>query len=143
MHPYTYTISLRVRHPTLDPQIITDTLGMQPRITNRVGEPRTTLTGAVLDGIYTRTYWCADFTPPDDSEVGEFLGRIVTQLGRYRLFFKQIRDAGGSVEFFIGLFADGVNIGTTLSHDVLASVGDMGIDLTFDIYDYKENVPAG
>jgi len=41
------------------------------------------------------------------------------------------------VEFFIGLFADGVNIGATLAHDLLTTLGGMGIDLGLDIYDHK------
>jgi hypothetical protein len=143
MHPYTYKVSLRISHPTMDPRAITDTLNLQPRTVHRVGELRTTPTGTLLEGRYDRSYWSSPFTPPDDSDVGEFLGRTVESLRQHRSFFRHIRDTGGDVELFIGLFADGVNIGATLAHDLLAALGELGIDLGLDIYDYKtEEIPS-
>lgn len=137
MHPYTYKVSLRIFHPQMDPQVITDTLSMQPSTINRVGERRATPTGTLLEGHYDQSYWSSFFTPPDDSDVGEFLGRSVEGFRQHRSFFRHIRDTGGDVELFIGLFADSVNIGATLAHDLLAALGDMGIDLGLDIYDYN------
>jgi hypothetical protein len=143
MYPYKYKVSLRIFHPTIDPQVLTDTLALQPRTTHRVGERRTTPTGTLLEGNYDRSYWHTPFTPRDDSDVGNFLARTVERLRQHGSFFKDIRDTGGAVELFIGLFADGVNIGATLTHDLLAAIGDMGIDLGLDIYDYKkEEIPS-
>ena len=42
------------------------------------------------------------------------------------------------MEFFIGLFADSVNIGMTLTRDLMAALSALGIDLALDIYDYKD-----
>lgn len=137
MNPYTYKVSLRVFHPAMDPQLITDTLGMQPNKVQKVGNPRTTPTGTVLELCYSRSYWSFSFTTPDDSDVEEFLARTVEGLRQHRSFFWKILDTGGDVEFFIGLFADGVNIGTTLPHELLMILGDLGINLELDIYDYK------
>ena len=63
MHPYTYKVSLRIFHPTIDPQVITDTLSLQPSTIHKVGERRATPTGTLLDGHYDQSYWSSPFTP--------------------------------------------------------------------------------
>ena len=55
-----------------------------------------------------------------------------------RSFLLQVRSEGGSVELFIGWYFD-VQSGGTFTHHLLASVADLGIDLSLDIY---PNVPA-
>ena len=142
MHAYSYKVSLVIVHPTIDPQILTDTLNLQPRKCQRVGDPRTTPTGALLEGHYDKTYWSSPFTPPDDSNVETFLCRTAQKLRPHQLFFKHLRDTGGKLELFIGLFASGGNICATLPHDLLATVGDMGIDLGLDIYDHEGVTPT-
>ena len=139
MNPYTYKVSLRVFHPAMDPQLITDTLGMQPNTVQKVGNPRTSPTGRMLEGCWRHSVWSSRFTTPDDSEIEKFLARTVEGLRPHRSFIRTIWDTGGEVEFFIGLFADGVKIGTTLPHELLMTLGDLGIDLALDIYDYKED----
>jgi len=40
MSEYEFTISLRIRHPSVDPRTITETLGIEPQYTWKAGEPR-------------------------------------------------------------------------------------------------------
>jgi hypothetical protein len=40
-----YAMTLRVRHPTLDPAQLTETLHLEPRHSWRAGEPRRSATG--------------------------------------------------------------------------------------------------
>lgn len=141
MHPYTYKVSLRIRHPTMDPQIFTETLGMQPWVARHAGEPRATSTSPWLEGNHRKTYWTSRLTPPDDSDIETFLVRTVKSLTPHRLLFRELRDTGGELELFIGLFASGGNIGATLPHDLMVAIGDMGIDLGLDIYDYEGITP--
>lgn len=123
--------------------MFTDAPGRQPGTAWMVGERRTTPKGDLLDGRHSWSYWASPFTPPDDSDLMAFVGRTVEELKPHVTFFRHLRDTGGSVEFFVGLFADGVNIGMILPHDLMAELGAMGIDLALDIYDYKdEEIPA-
>lgn len=55
MSEYEFTVSLRIRHPTIGPETISATLGVQPQHTWRAGEPRCDPTGAELGG----TGWAA------------------------------------------------------------------------------------
>jgi hypothetical protein len=138
MHPYTYTLSLRIRHPEFAPQMFTDALGRLPKAAWMVGERRTTPKGDLLDGYHDCSYWTSPFTPPDDSDLPAFVNRTVDELKPHDAFFRHIRNTGGSVEFFVGLFAESANIGMTLPHHLMAELGAMGIDLALDIYDYKD-----
>lgn len=50
-----YSLTLRLRHPDLDPREITQRLGVEPQHSWRAGEPRRTETGD--DGVYRETFW--------------------------------------------------------------------------------------
>ena len=55
----TYAMSLRVRHPNLDPALLTETLHLEPLHSWRAGEPRRSATGAALGGEHRDSYWSA------------------------------------------------------------------------------------
>src|SRR5205807_10497461 len=56
MSEYEFTISLRIRHPTIDPAAITRMLGMEPQHTWHSGAPRRGPAGEALDGVYRESY---------------------------------------------------------------------------------------
>jgi hypothetical protein len=57
MSEYEFTISLRVRHPSIDPAAVTQTLGIEPQHTWKAGAPRCGPTGEALEGVYRESYW--------------------------------------------------------------------------------------
>ena len=57
MSEYQFTVSLRIRHPTMAPATISATLGIQPQHTLRAGEPRCDSAGAELGGAHHYSYW--------------------------------------------------------------------------------------
>jgi hypothetical protein len=61
MYPFHYKVSLRFSHPKMDPHEITTALGLSPKRSWMVGEPKTTPTGQRLKGINRKTYWYANF----------------------------------------------------------------------------------
>jgi hypothetical protein len=132
---YGYTISLRVRHPSLDPSEITSALQLTPSRTWRVGEPRATTKGAPLKGIYSATFWTKRFVEGEflDKELPAAMGEIVDQLVPHRSFFHRIRLEGGTAEFFVGWFFNRQS-GGTFDCDLLARLADLKIDLSFDVY---------
>ncbi|MDE2447742.1 MAG: hypothetical protein KGO22_02145 [Gammaproteobacteria bacterium] len=52
MSEYEFTVSLRIRHPTIDPATISAMLGIEPQHTWRAGEPRCDPAGAELGGAH-------------------------------------------------------------------------------------------
>jgi Domain of unknown function (DUF4279) len=132
---YGYTISLRVRHPSLDPSEITSALQLTPSRTWRVGEQRTTAKGAPLQGVYSKTFWTRTFVEGEfrDKKLPAAIGEIVDQLVPHRSFFQRIRSEGGTAEFFVGWFFNRQS-GDTFDCDLMARMADLKIDLSFDVY---------
>jgi hypothetical protein len=131
---YHYRVSLRLRHPSMAPQKITEALGIEPGRCWMAGEARKTRTGQPLSGVYPDTYWVADCVSGRwPTELNEAIRDTLKQLVRYRSFFRQLRAEGGTVELFIGWFFENQS-GDVLSHEWLALAGDLQIDLSFDVY---------
>ncbi len=131
---FSFTISLRVRHPTMDPVIIGDALAIEPGISWKAGEPRQTPTGTPLPGVYPDTYWTAKIAAGHwPLNINDAIHKALIDLVHHRPFFHRVRKEGGTVEFFIGWFFENQS-GDVLTHQCLALAGDLQIDLSFDIY---------
>jgi hypothetical protein len=142
MYPYTYTVSLRVNHPKIDPAIITDNIRIKPLWSWMVGQPRSTPQGDKLSGIYEDTYWTAKLhvqkrRSSRKLSLEDFLSEQIERLKVSERFFKHIRRTGGQIAFFVGIFCD-KNSGVEIPSTLLASMGKLGIDLLLDIY--PENI---
>jgi Domain of unknown function (DUF4279) len=135
MSTYRYSINLRMRHPSMAPQGMTDALGLQPRHSWRAGEPRSTPKGRPLSGVNRESFWISDLgkgsRPP--TSLSAAISAALDQLSDRRTFLHKIRSEGGLAEFFIGWFFDSQS-GDTLPYDLLARAADLGIDLSFDVY---------
>jgi len=132
---YQYKISLRFRHATADPADITLALGINPSRSWRAGDPRCTPTGRPLEGRWRDTYWTARLVEgqwPQEPLV-DAIGRLLDRLAAHKDFFHQIRSQGGKVELFVGWFFNGQS-GGDFTHDLLARMADLNIDLALDIY---------
>ena len=138
MNSYRFAISLRIRHPRLPHEQITQALGRTPRYAGSAGGGRLTLKGTHLDGQNPETYWSTRLHGEAPVESGtrsleDALCAALTELGPHAAFFKQIAQSGGRSEFFIGLYCDR-NLGLELEPALLAACGNLGLALAFDIY---------
>jgi hypothetical protein len=131
---YTYSVSLRVRHPTLDPAILTDTLKLDPAHSWKAGDPRQSQTGAAASGQYRDSYWSA---PLPGQMVGGatlsleiFLGQQLLQLGRHRDFFSSLQAEGGEISLLVEI-APIANTVLTLSSTVSRRLADLNIEVEF------------
>jgi Domain of unknown function (DUF4279) len=131
---YHFRISLRVRHPYVDPAEITKTLAFEPSRFWRGGETRRTRAGRPLSGLSRDTYWTADISAGRwPNGIDGAIQNCLQRLTPFRSFFLKIRADGGAVELFVGWFFENQS-GDTLSHRCLALAGDLQIDLSFDVY---------
>jgi hypothetical protein len=135
MNSYQYKISLRVRHPSLDPAEITSALGLNPSRSWRAGEVRTTPKGNPLEGRYSDSYWVVQLGNGrwPDKTLAAVINERLDQLARHQALFQRIRAEGGMVEFFVGWFVEG-NSGDVFACDLLARMADLKIDLSLDVY---------
>lgn len=138
MNPYSYSISLRVRHPTADLEAIGLELALEPKVSWKAGEPRLTPKGAALTGVRSESYWSSPLIRDGkrhsgDQSLEDELATVIAQLLPAREKFFRIRAEGGGVELFIGIFGDG-NCGVILGPELLSRTGALGVTLAFDIY---------
>lgn len=138
MVPYSYSISLRIFHPAIDPDEITLALSMQPVRTCKVGMPRQTPKGKPLEGVYKESYWYTQLVPERERSSGDdliedFLFDVLSQLQPFAKFFSKIQSEAGRIELFIGTFGNR-NYCYELPPKMLAGFGGLGIALCFDVY---------
>jgi hypothetical protein len=130
----TYAMSLRVRHPNLDPALLTEMLHLEPLHSWRAGEPRRSATGAGLGGEHRDSYWSA---PLPGQAVGAaafplelFLGSQLTQLNRHREFLARLQQEGAQISLLIEVtpVENGV---LTLSTSTARKLADLNIEVEF------------
>jgi hypothetical protein len=74
-------MSIRVRHPSIDPQEISAALGLEPEHFFKAGEARTPRAKGQIAGCHTQSYWLAPVTAKTWSEQLEpgFLAAIAAR----------------------------------------------------------------
>ncbi|HEY6923908.1 MAG TPA: DUF4279 domain-containing protein [Steroidobacteraceae bacterium] len=134
MSEYEFTVSLRIRHPSIEPSRITEALGIEPQHTWKAGELRSEPGSA---GVYRESYWMGRLMdePQLSSEqvsVETVLLKTLTQLRRSQPFLEQLAVDGGVAELSISLFAR-ENFRLELSSDSLASLGRLRVSVALDV----------
>jgi len=141
MKSYQFDISLRVRHPSLDPAEITSALGLNPSRSWRAGEARTTPKGNPLEGRYSDSYWVVKLAK-GRWPLAAVINELLDQLAPHQALFQQIRAEGGTVEFFVGWFFER-NSGDVFDCDLLARMADLKINLSLDVYPPDPSFASG
>jgi hypothetical protein len=138
MNPFHYKISLHFKHPSIDPKKITDAIGIKPKRTSKVGEPRKTPIGTPLPGLNSQTHWYGNITgnkvlQSEKKDLCESLAKITGQLNPAKDFFQDFVSSGGEISLFIGLFCP-QNSGIIIPWELSARFASLRIRLDFDYY---------
>jgi len=138
--PYSYSVSLRISHPRMDPGALTKSLRLKPSNSWKAGEPRRTPAGEPLKGMNRESFWTARLvqkryatTPRRSLEAS--LAAEIKRLQKHRTLFRRIQQSGGRTELFVGIFGEnGFNFGGELDADLLGGFTKLGLSLGLDIY---------
>lgn len=138
MSEYEFTVSLRIRHPTIDPAMISAMLGIQPQHTWRAGEPRCDPSGAELGGAHHDSYWMGRLMDdPQLSSDSISLERVIlktlSQLRRSQPFLEQLDAEGGVAELLVSLYARD-DFRLELPSDSLTLLGRMHLAVALDVH---------
>ena len=129
-----YSVSLRVRHPTLDLGVLADKLRLEPTHTWKAGEPRRSQSGSALGGTHRDSYWSAtlpaQMVGPNSMPLELFLNQQVIQMGRHRDFFGELQSDGGAVSLLIELVPV-ANTSLTLSSTTARKLADLNMEVEF------------
>lgn len=136
MHPYRYRIALRLRHPSVTSSAICAAL-LPLRPTYRpqdIGAPRTAPNGRLLGGVNTETF-ATFLVSKGENDLAEALTEAAERMEPCRECFALWRASGGDIEFFVGWFMEGGNVGDVFEAELLAQLGRLGISLSLDLYE--------
>jgi uncharacterized protein DUF4279 len=138
MSEYEFTISLRIRHPGVDPSSITQALAIEPQHTWRAGEQRRGPAGEQLEGVYRESYWMGRLMeePQLSSSrlsVESVLLQTLAQLRRAQSFLSKLDTDGGIAELHVSLFAR-EDFRLELSVQTLALLGRLGLAVALDVH---------
>lgn len=137
MSDYEFTISLRVRHPSIAPELITNALGIQPQHTWKSGDARRGPDGEPIEGTYRESYWMARLMEEpqlsgDAVSVESIVLHTLGQLRRATEFLAALKVQGAHMELHISLYAR-ENFHLELLSETLALLGRLGFDISLDV----------
>lgn len=138
MSEYEFTISLRLRHPTIDPSRITQTLGIEPQHTWKAGDTRRDPAGGALEGVYRESYWMGRLMEePQLSStrlsVESVLLQTLAHLRRSHDFLEQLYAEGGVAELHVSLYAR-EDFRLELPPQLLGLLGRLGLAVALDVH---------
>jgi hypothetical protein len=131
---FSYSVSLRVRHPTLNLGVLTETLRLEPAHSWTAGEPRRSQTGAPLGGQHRDSYWSAalpaQMIGPASMPLETFVSQQLVQLGRHREFLNGLQANGGEISLLIEL-SPVANAAVTLTSAMARKLAELNVEVEF------------
>jgi hypothetical protein len=151
-----FQLSLRVRHPSLDPRELSREFGIEPVHCFRAGDPRPSRSSLAPGSVYAESYWLGALNPANPSAEGflaaepllemttahvwataaSTLGWALSLIAR-QLFtahaeaLRRIRHEGGQITLLVSL-APGEVSGFSLSPEVARVLSELGITVEFE-----------
>lgn len=135
MSEQSFSVALRIRHPSLDPEFITQELSIEPDYSWKAGDIRPTAIGVSTEGRYPETYWIGRirFDPPRAVPAtleGTVMLAAVLLKSRKTLWQK-IQSDGGRAELLATVVsADSTNV--ELSSDLMSLLSGLGLSISFE-----------
>jgi len=158
LQPLPFQLSLRIKHPSMDPADISKELGIEPEHSFRVGQPRHSKSGLVPAAVHAESYWLAPLDPASwfgnpsfaeplkslaitqkhiDAAVARnitwALSLCVARLSKLHCApLHKIRSDGGEISLLVTISPTVVS-SFSLAPEVSRMFGEMGIALEFEI----------
>jgi hypothetical protein len=150
-----FELSLRIRHPSVDPAELSRELALDAEHSFRAGDPRRSRGDASPASVYAESYWLGTLDPTSwpadawfsghadvDSAVRELRKSATRSLGwalsfsarrflRAKALFERIRSEGGQVSVLVTVSPALESF--TVPPEVSRMFGDLGITLEFDL----------
>jgi hypothetical protein len=157
LQPPPFQLSLRIKHPSIDPADISKELGIEPEHSFRAGQPRHSKSTLVPAAVHTESYWLASLNPAswfgtlpfeplpnmpisrsmiDDAVTRNLSGALGLCAVRFHTahaaLLQTIRSEGGEISLLVTLSPTAVNT-LSLPPQVSRMFGERGITLEFEI----------
>jgi hypothetical protein len=143
---YEFTMSLRIRHPHVDPAEVTRVLGMEPQHMWRAGDARRDVGGAELEGTYRESYWMARLMvepqlASDGVGVESEVLRTLAQLRRSFSYLETLKLEGGEAELLVNIFAR-EDFRLDFLAESLSILGRLGLALALEVKPHPDDLES-
>jgi hypothetical protein len=128
-----FKIRLLIRHPTIDPDRITNTLQLTPHLSAMVGTVRKTPVGTILPGLHRDSVWSHSFRVERNRFFFSDAVRLINKLEPHQAFLVQLDESGGSTTLILDLPGDS-NIGDVFSWHEMARLSALRIALGIEVF---------
>jgi hypothetical protein len=128
-----FEITLLIRHPDLNPELIKAKVGLQPHRSWQAGEPRFTPKGRVFPRSHKTSCWNHVFRYQGDVHFSEEIDTILVQLTPCRALIREIDQTGGKSQLFLKLPGD-QNLGDELSWKILEKFAHLKIGFSLETF---------
>jgi hypothetical protein len=155
--PLPFELSLRIRHPSLNPADLSRELGIQAKHSFRAGEPRQMRSVGASTSVHGESYWLGTFDPtpwPGNNwfsgfanlefaqkkvgktvawSLGSALSFSATRLLRAHVaLLERIRSEGGQISLLVALSPAAVD-SFSIAPEVSRIFSDLGITIEFEM----------
>jgi len=137
MQLYSHILDLRISNPTLDPDAVTRTLGIEPLHAWRAGDPRQTPKGTPLAGTRASGYWASNpfsygWRESTDTLVEDALEELLDFLEPHRNFLMELSEVG-NVRIWASTSSKR-NYSLYLGPSMLSRIASLGATFIHDVY---------
>ena len=130
---YLFEIRLMIKHPSIDPAVITKELGREPNYTWRVGSPRKFLNGKPRPGVYEDSMWNHNVVVEGRRHFFKEIEKCIAGLELHADFLRNIVDAGRRISLTAKLPGE-TNIGDIMQWESLTRLGALKINLGTEVF---------
>jgi Domain of unknown function (DUF4279) len=128
-----YGVRLLIRHPTIDPDVITRTLQLTPHLSAMVGTIMKTPKGEPLRGHHRDSVWSYSLRVKKNRFFFREVIDLIEKLEPHEAFLVDLTESGGTALMIIGLPGD-TNIGDQLQWREVARLGGLRIGLGVEVF---------
>lgn len=133
-----FCVALLIIHPTIDPDEITNVLGLEPKVQHRVGDRRATPKGAPLPGSYGRTDWRhSRIYRARGQHFSNQVETFAKQLLPHKSFLRRVTSTGGTAEIIVSFLGDGYH-GDTIPVAALRDFAEIGLSLGLEVHKVQQ-----
>jgi hypothetical protein len=123
-------VSLRIRGDALDPDFLTQQLGVAPSFSARKGE---VIARRGREKLQTTGVWTYRIEVPPATELGDAIAHLLAVLPEDATLWEEITSSF-SADLFCGAFLEADNQSTIVPSEVLSALGRRNLPLSLDIY---------
>ncbi|MDD2816775.1 MAG: DUF4279 domain-containing protein [Thiotrichaceae bacterium] len=128
-----YTMRLLIRHPSIDPKIITTELRLRPFRCCRFGDRRSTPRGNPLKGLWKDSWWTWNNRYRGNRAFFNSVDELLDRLEPHRAFLLDLVSSGGTISLILHIPGK-YNIGNVLNFQSMEKMVNLKIVLGIEVF---------